>query len=137
MMTRLCLLAVLAICSCSKPCDLSCSNEVRVQLGAAAQQFKAGEPVEVRACVGVNCRSEVLTRPVPDHAFGSESFTVLLDGTMIIGISATISNTEPVTLEFKRMGNTVLSESRTAVTFTDFATGSLGCGTCRTATISL
>lgn len=137
MRTRIVMTLAVVAWGCGKPCDLACQNELRVQLGAAAQHFKPGEPVQIQACIGANCVSEVVTRPIPDHAFGSDSFAVLLDGTLIVGITATISSSEPITLEFKSMGNTVLSESRSAVGFRDFATGSLGCGSCRTATISL
>jgi hypothetical protein len=137
-MIRIALLAsVVLLSACPGPCTLiGCTNAVTFQLGVAVQQFGVDEAVQVRACVGSECTTEVVTKPSEPGAFGSQSFLVGTDGTLRFSFVGSIADT--VSLELRKNGNVVVSESRSGVTFGKSNPNGPGCEpTCRTATVVL
>lgn len=142
MMTRsvVVVVALLASLSGCGVCTLiGCTNSVRFQLGAAAQQFGIDEPVEVRACVGARCVTDTITR-LADNGQMSAGTGLLLDpdGSLLLSLSTDVTGPQTVSLRLTKAGSVVLDQTRDGVNFSTVQPNGPACApTCHVATVSL
>lgn len=122
-----------------KQCTLiACTNAVYVQLSASAvQHFTEGQPIQVKACVGVQCVTETLTA-TGGTSTSTGSTLSLMGGKLTFETSGTFTSAQTVSLELTKAGNVVFTDSRDGVAFQHSYPNGPDCGgDCQTANVNL